>query len=173
MTQNSSQPPELPPGFRSVDQIKSLPGRPLVNFIGFLKDYRQPMKPFSGSDFKCTLELKDSYDQSIDLVIFWPEKSMPRQPSSAGCAVLLRNVKVGIPKLLLDVTNLVGDRFSAIGGRRRCLQTKHARQRSFIFFRSLMSQALLPIKIRGRLITLSRHPAGPLVPRKQDMSCRL
>ncbi|KAG4441391.1 hypothetical protein IFR05_003148 [Cadophora sp. M221] len=101
-TPDSSQALALPPGFKTIEEIRSLPNDQImskvaVSVIGLVKDFMPP-KETGGSDldYKCTIELMDHSIQNesygIRLSIFWPEEKMPRI-SGPGDVVLLRNVK--------------------------------------------------------------------------------
>ncbi|CZS94473.1 uncharacterized protein RCO7_10094 [Rhynchosporium graminicola] len=98
--QDPSQALALPPGFKTIMEIRDLPHdqlvrKVLVSLVGIVKDFQPPMQT-SGTDFKCTIELIDHSIQhenyGIKFVIFWPEQAMPRI-SGPGDVVLLRNVK--------------------------------------------------------------------------------
>ncbi|KAH6723885.1 hypothetical protein BKA61DRAFT_587294 [Leptodontidium sp. MPI-SDFR-AT-0119] len=99
-TPGSSQALALPPGFKTIEEIRSLPNEQIVrkvavSVIGFVKDFMPPIQS-RGTDHKCTIELMDHSIQNesygIQVTIFWPEEKMP-QISGPGDVVLLRNVK--------------------------------------------------------------------------------
>ncbi|RDL39800.1 uncharacterized protein BP5553_04140 [Venustampulla echinocandica] len=97
----SELPLPLPPGFKSIREIKDMPNDQVkkgtfVGVIGFLKDYQSPIQT-RGTDYKCTLEIIDlsvkfeAFGMKIN--IFWPLKHLPSifGPSDV---VLVRNAKV-------------------------------------------------------------------------------
>lgn len=91
----------LPPGFKTIEEIKNLPSDIikaglLVDVTGFIKDYQPPIET-RGTDWKCTLEILDRSTQyenyGLKIVIFWPVKSMPAV-TGAKEIVVLRKGKV-------------------------------------------------------------------------------
>ncbi|PQE21190.1 telomere-binding alpha subunit central domain-containing protein [Rutstroemia sp. NJR-2017a BVV2] len=102
-TENTSSPPgaevPLPSGFESIEQIKNMPSprlvtKPFVNVIGFVHDFQPPIKT-RGTDFKCTMEIKDFSSRfetrGLKVNMFATEEKMPRV--GARDAVLIRKAK--------------------------------------------------------------------------------
>ncbi|KAL2075292.1 hypothetical protein VTL71DRAFT_235 [Oculimacula yallundae] len=99
-TQDSSQVPALPPGFKTIEEIRDLPNdqltrKVLVSLIGMVKDFMPPTDT-SGPDSKCSIELMDHSIQNdsygIKVAVFRPREQMPRI-AGPGDVVLLRNIK--------------------------------------------------------------------------------
>ncbi|KAH7343028.1 hypothetical protein BKA65DRAFT_596046 [Rhexocercosporidium sp. MPI-PUGE-AT-0058] len=99
-TLDSPQTLALPPGFKTIADIRSLPNEQImakvaVSVIGFVKDFMPPRES-RGTNPKCTIELIDRSIQNeghgIEASIFWDMEKMPRI-SGPGDVVLLRNVK--------------------------------------------------------------------------------
>ncbi|GAB1314037.1 Protection of telomeres protein 1 [Madurella fahalii] len=98
--------PPLPPNFTEIRAIldgQLAPGA-MANVIGLVKDCRLPTAT-KGTDFKCTLTLKDlsieDDNDSIEFNIFRPEPDMPQV--TAADVVLLTKVKVQSYRLNLSL----------------------------------------------------------------------
>ncbi|KAH8805697.1 hypothetical protein F5884DRAFT_800255 [Xylogone sp. PMI_703] len=111
---NSSE-RQLPQGFESIEDILNMPTPrlktgPLVNVIGFIKDHQPPIRS-RGTDFKCSVEIKDKsveYSQcGIKIHIFAPEDKMPLFSGAAGDALLVRKAKT---QMWAGIVSLVSNR---------------------------------------------------------------
>jgi protection-of-telomeres protein 1 len=102
MSQNSDILAALP-NFLTIDQIKELPTEQLqkkktkINIIGFIGDHQRPI-PTKGTDYKCSVEIKDYSNQysnyGLKVNFFLPEHLMPRISDIPGDAILIRNATV-------------------------------------------------------------------------------
>ncbi|RFU30763.1 hypothetical protein B7463_g5584, partial [Scytalidium lignicola] len=105
----------LPPDFESIEDILNMPSArlksgPLVNIIGFVKDYQPPIQS-RGTDFKCTVEIKDKSTEyatcGIKIHIFLPEDMMPKFSGTVGDALLIRKAKT---QMWSGIVSLVSNR---------------------------------------------------------------
>ncbi|RDW88478.1 hypothetical protein BP6252_00510 [Coleophoma cylindrospora] len=90
-----------PMTFETIAALLNIPDsrllqQPLVNVIGFVKDFRAPIKT-NGMDHKCTIGIVDPSQQFLNrgfqISIFFPLEKMPKI-SGPGDLILIRKAKI-------------------------------------------------------------------------------